>query len=185
MLVAERLFVLDPQNSGNYVLLSNMYSAIGRWEDATRVRKMMKDMTVKKKDPGCSWIEVKQTVHEFLVGDRSHPLIDEICEQLKILAGQMKEAGYVPERISVLHDVEEEQKEDILFHHSEKLAIAFGLISTPLGTSIRIVKNLRVCGDCHTATKFISKVVGREIVVRDFKRFHRFNNGLCSCGDYW
>jgi hypothetical protein len=105
-------------------------------------------------------------MHAFLVGDRSHVQTEKIYEFLEILSGKMKEAGYVPDRNFVLHDVEEEQKEHFLNYHSEKLAIAFGILNTSPGTSIRIVKNLRVCGDCHSATKFISNLVGREIVVR-------------------
>ncbi|KAH9322901.1 hypothetical protein KI387_017540, partial [Taxus chinensis] len=184
IVAAEHLFELNPQDSGNFVVLSNMYSASGRWEEVTKVRRMMREMEVKKKDPGCSWIEINRKVHEFVVGDRSHPLTDEIYAKLETLFGDMKEAGYVPDMNFVLHDVEEEQKEDILVHHSEKLATAFGLIGTPPGTSLRIFKNLRVCGDCHNSIKFISKIVGRKIVVRDSKRFHHFNSGLCSCGDY-
>lgn len=69
--------------------------------------------------------------------------------------------------------------------HLERLAIAFGVISTRPGTPIRITKNLRVCGDCHIATKFISKIVMREIIMRDAYRFHHFKDGLCSCGEYW
>ncbi|KAJ7548035.1 hypothetical protein O6H91_08G114700 [Diphasiastrum complanatum] len=98
---------------------------------------------------------------------------------------EMKEAGYVPDMRFVLHDVEEQQQERTLSHHSEKLAIVFGLISTPPGTPIRIVKNLRMCGDCHSATKFISKICKRQIIARDAHRFHHFSDGLCSCQDYW
>eukprot|EP01018_Ginkgo_biloba_P033989 Gb_34779 [translate_table: standard] len=181
---AECLFELEPQNSSTYVLLSNIYAAAGRWDDAAKVRKMMKVRGVIKK-PGCTWIEVKNRVHSFVAEDRSHPQTEEIYATLERLAGLMKAAGYVPNTNFVLHDVEEEHKKDILYHHSEKLAIAFGIISTPCGTPIRIVKNLRVCGDCHNATKFISKIVGREIVVRDACRFHHVKEGLCSCGDYW
>ena len=97
----------------------------------------------------------------------------------------MKEAGYLPSTDFVLHDVKEELKENMLCSHSERLAIAFGLISTSAGTVIRIIKNLRICGDCHTATKFISKIAVREIVVRDANRFHHFKQGSCSCNDYW
>jgi hypothetical protein len=97
----------------------------------------------------------------------------------------MEDLGYIPNTNFVLHDVEEEVKEQMLFSHSEKLAIAFGLINTYPGTTIRITKNLRVCGDCHNATKFISRIVKREIVMRDANRFHHFKDGLCSCGDYW
>eukprot|EP01018_Ginkgo_biloba_P004259 Gb_29466 [translate_table: standard] len=181
---ANHLYELEPEDAGTYVALSNIYAAAGRWEDAGKVRKMMKDRGVTK-EPGCSWIEVNNKVHVFFLGDTSHSRTKEIYAMLERLAGQMKEAGYVPGTNLVLHDVDEEQKQGILQHHSEKLAIAFGIISTPSGTAIRIVKNLRVCIDCHTATKFMSKIVDREIIVRDSNRFHHFKDGLCSCGDYW
>eukprot|EP01018_Ginkgo_biloba_P024067 Gb_36177 [translate_table: standard] len=182
--VAERLFELEPKNAAPYVLLSNMYAAAGRWDGIEKVRQMMKERSVIKK-PGCSWIEVNKQVYAFLVDDRSNPQTEEIYAKLEALSGQMKASGYVPDMRFVLNDVEEQQKEHIIYHHSEKLAIAFGLINTSPGTPIRIVKNLRVCGDCHSAIKFISKIVLREIVVRDANRFHHFKDGLCSCGDYW
>eukprot|EP01018_Ginkgo_biloba_P032095 Gb_20503 [translate_table: standard] len=181
---AECLFELDPKNDAPYVLLSDIYGAAGRWDAIDKVRRRMKDRRVKKK-PGCSWITVNKQVHAFLAGDRSHPQKEKIYAKLERLSGQMKAAGYVPDTRFVLNDVEKEQKEELLCQHSEKLAIAFGLINTSPGTTIRIIKNLRVCGDCHTATKFISKIVAREIVVRDANRFHYFKDGRCSCGDYW
>eukprot|EP01018_Ginkgo_biloba_P022701 Gb_16848 [translate_table: standard] len=182
--VAERLFELDPKNASPYVLLSNIYAAAGRWSDSENVRRMMNDRGVKKR-PGCSWIEVNKQVHAFVVGERAHPQMQKINEELERLSRQMKAAGYVPNTRFALHDVEEEQKEQILHHHSEKLAIGFGLISTSLGTAIRIIKNLRVCSDCHSAIKFISKIVARDIVLRDVNRYHHFKNGQCSCGGYW
>eukprot|EP01018_Ginkgo_biloba_P034627 Gb_37255 [translate_table: standard] len=182
--VAKRLFELDPKNSAPYVLLSNIYAAAGRWDEMEKVRKIMKDRKVKK-NPGYSWIEVNKELHAFFVGDGSHPQTQKIYEKLDCLSEQIKKSGYVPDTRFVLSDVEEEQKEQILRHHSEKLAIAFGLINTSPGTAIRIIKNLRMCGDCHSATRFISKIVGREIVVRDTNRFHHFKDGWCSCGDYW
>jgi hypothetical protein len=97
----------------------------------------------------------------------------------------MTEAGFRTETTTVLHDLEEEEKELTMKVHSEKLAIAFGLISTEPGAEIRIIKNLRVCLDCHNWTKFLSKITKRVIVVRDANRFHHFKDGLCSCGDYW
>eukprot|EP01018_Ginkgo_biloba_P025610 Gb_06572 [translate_table: standard] len=182
--VAECLFKLEPEKAAPHVLLSNIYAASGRWDDATEVRKLMKDRGLKK-EPGRSWIEVKNCVHTFYAEDRLHPQTEEIYALLDRLAGQMKEAGYVPDTNFVLHDVDDEQKECMLIHHSEKLAIAFGLINTPTGMPIKIKKNLRVCGDCHNAAKVISKVAEREIIVRDTNRFHHFKDGLCSCGDYW
>eukprot|EP01018_Ginkgo_biloba_P012654 Gb_23605 [translate_table: standard] len=181
---AECILELEPQDSAAYVLLSNIYGAAGKWDDRAKVRKLMEDRGLKK-ETGYSWIEVDRKVHTFIARDRSHSQTVEIYAKLEQLTEQMKDLGYVPDTNFVLHDVEEEQKEQFLSYHSEKLAIAFGLISKPPGTPIQIVKNLRVCGDCHTATKFISKIVGREIIVRDANRFHHFKDGLCSCGNYW
>ncbi|KAJ7518408.1 hypothetical protein O6H91_21G067500 [Diphasiastrum complanatum] len=181
---AERLLELDPQNASAHVVLSNIYAAAGKWKDVAKVRSLMEGKGIKK-EPGHSLIEVNSTVHEFVVGDKSHPQTFEIYQELERLIWQIKSVGYVPDLNLVLHDVEGEQKEDMILYHSEKLAIAFGLISLPQEIPIRIVKNLRVCADCHTAIKFISRVVDREIFVRDARRFHHFWDGACSCGDYW
>eukprot|EP01018_Ginkgo_biloba_P021727 Gb_04028 [translate_table: standard] len=182
--VAGHLFETDSQNAGSYVLLSNILAVAGRWNDVVKVRKRMKEMGLKKV-PGCSWIEVNNRVHAFLAGDRLHPQTEKIYAILESLAGPMEAAGYVPDTNFVLHDVEEEEKELILCGHSEKLAIAFGIMNTCPGKPIRIIKNLRMCDDCHVVSKLISKIVGREIIVRDANRFHHFNDGLCSCQDYW
>lgn len=144
----------------------------------------MKDRGVKK-EPGCSWIEYRKRIHLFVVGDRSHPQSEEIYATVETLIRKIKEAGYVPEINFMLHEVEDELKEKYLSYHSEKLAVAFGIINISPGTPIRIVKNLRVCGDCHTAIKFISNTAEREIILRDSNRFHHFKDGVCSCGDYW
>ncbi|KAL5705858.1 hypothetical protein ACHQM5_024097 [Ranunculus cassubicifolius] len=100
-------------------------------------------------------------------------------------ASEPKQQGYVPDTRYVLHDIDQEAKEQALLYHSERLAIAYGLISTPARTPLRIIKNLRICGDCHNAIKIMAKIVGRELIVRDNKRFHHFKDGKCSCGDYW
>ncbi|XP_057826506.2 pentatricopeptide repeat-containing protein At1g09410, mitochondrial [Cryptomeria japonica] len=181
---ATLLFDLDHRNAAPYVLLSNIYADVGRWDDVQKARRLMKDRGIKK-IPGCSWIEVNKMVHAFCMGDRSHPQTQEIHATLEKLSQEIKAAGYSPGSIHVLNDVEEEEKELFLCHHSEKLAIAFGLLNTSPGTVIRVVKNLRVCVACHTATKNISKIVAREIIVRDANRFHHFKQGQCSCGDYW
>ncbi|CAH2051749.1 unnamed protein product [Thlaspi arvense] len=92
---------------------------------------------------------------------------------------------YVPETRWVMHDIDEEAKGEALLHHGERLAIAYGLMNTPARKSLTIIKNIRVCGDCHNFIKIMSKMVGRELIVRDNKRFHHFKDGKCSCGDYW
>ncbi|KAK4369483.1 hypothetical protein RND71_013275 [Anisodus tanguticus] len=181
---AENLISLQPHDSSAYVLLSNLYAATGDWQERAKVRKLM-DVRKVKKEIGYSWIEVKNKTYSFMAGDVSHPLSDDIYMKLDELSVRLKDEGYQPDTNYVLHDVEDEHKEAILSRHSERLAIAFGLIATSPGIPIQIVKNLRVCGDCHTVIKLISKIEGREIVVRDSNRFHHFKGGLCSCGDYW
>ncbi|XP_057469560.1 pentatricopeptide repeat-containing protein At1g25360 [Actinidia eriantha] len=181
---AERLFELMPQHDGTYILLSNMFADAGRWDDAAKVRKLMRDRGVKK-EPACSWAEVENKVHVFLVDDSVHPEVQAVYKYLEELGLKMRELGYVPDTKYVLHDVEADQKEYALSTHSEKLAVAFGLLKLPPRATVRVFKNLRICGDCHNAFKFMSKVVERDIVVRDGKRFHHFRNGECSCGNYW
>ncbi|KAJ4980120.1 hypothetical protein NE237_010900 [Protea cynaroides] len=183
-LAAETLMSLEPQDSAAYVLLSNMYAAAGKWEERAQVRKLMDERKVKK-EAGYSWIEVKNQIHSFLASDHSHPLSHRIYAKLEELNAQLRDAGYCPDTNFVLHDVEEEHKETILSQHSERLAIALGLIITLPGVPLQIVKNLRVCGDCHTVIKLISVIEGREIIVRDSNRFHHFKGGHCSCRDYW
>ncbi|KNA21951.1 hypothetical protein SOVF_038210 [Spinacia oleracea] len=181
---ANNLLQVDPTNAGAYVQLANVYAAKKRWDNVSRVWKSMKSNNVVKM-PGYSWIEIKNIVHEFRSSDRVHPELPVIHEKLDELEGKMKLAGYVPDFEFALHDIGAEQKQKLLLWHGEKLAVAYGLIKVPRGLPIRVFKNLRVCGDCHRALKFISAIEGREIIVRDNTRFHHFKDGSCSCGDYW
>ncbi|KAJ6831755.1 pentatricopeptide repeat-containing protein-like, mitochondrial [Iris pallida] len=181
---ARSLFEMDSENSGRYILLSNVYTSLGKIKEANRIRSLMKWRGVKK-TAGYSVIEVKNKTYKFLVGDETNPNSGLIYRELEKLMDRIREAGYVPNTNFALHDLEEETKERSLYVHSEKLAIVFGLMYLGPDSEIRIHKNLRVCGDCHNATKFISEVTGREILVRDSHRFHHFSGGRCSCGDYW
>ncbi|MBA0681279.1 hypothetical protein Goari_023096 [Gossypium aridum] len=181
---AEMLLILEPEKSGTHVLLANIYASVGMWNNVAKMRRLMKDCNVKK-EPGVSWIEVKDKIYTFIAGDRSHVRSEEIYAKLDELSERLSKAGYIPKVEFDLHDVERDEKEKLLYHHSEKLAVAFGLIATPAGAPIRVKKNLRVCMDCHTAFKFISKIVSREIILRDINRYHHFKDGSCSCGDYW
>ncbi|KAK4388469.1 Pentatricopeptide repeat-containing protein, chloroplastic [Sesamum angolense] len=181
---ARKLFELEPDNPGAFVLLSNIYAGAGKWDEVAKIRTLLNDKGMKKV-PGSTSIEVDSIVHEFLVSDRTHPKSNEIYEMLEEVDRLLEMAGHVPDTSEVYYDVDEEWKEGVLCQHSEKLAIAFGLISTKPGTTLRIVKNLRVCGNCHSATKIISKIFKREIIARDRSRFHHFKDGNCSCMDYW
>ena len=186
-LAAERLFELDPQNPGPYVIMSNIYAAAGRWKEVEDIRQMMKMKGVTK-EPGVSWIEINSEIQIFHAGSKTHPRTEEICNNLRQLTSQSKGLGYIPDTDFILQnvkDVKEEEEEEYLLQHSERLALSLGIISLPEKSTIRVFKNLRICGDCHNATKFISEITGRRIIVRDTKRFHHFEGGKCSCGDYW
>ncbi|GMI66287.1 mitochondrial editing factor 7 [Hibiscus trionum] len=180
---AEMLFDLEPQNAVNYVLLANMYASGGKWDGVAEARVAMRRAAAKK-EAGCSWVTMKDGVHVFVAGDKSHPDNDLIYAKLKELNRKMRDAGYVPETRFALYDLEPESKEELLSYHSEKLAVAF-VLTRDSRLPIRIMKNLRVCGDCHMAFKYISKIVDRLIILRDSNRFHHFEDGKCSCSDYW
>lgn len=182
-MAANKLFELNPQEGGYHVLLANIYATASMWSEVAEVRKIMEKEGLQK-TPGCSLVELRNEVHSFYSGSTDHPQSKRIYAFLETLVDEIKAAGYVPDTHSI-HDVEDDVKEQLLNSHSERLAIAFGLLNTSPGTTIHIRKNLRVCGDCHDATKYISLVTGREIIVRDMQRFHHFKNGTCSCGDYW
>ncbi|KAL7103997.1 hypothetical protein ACP275_08G216400 [Erythranthe tilingii] len=182
--VSSKIQSVGPTSTGNFVLLFNLYTTARRWDDAANVRIHQKELGFKKK-PGCSWIEVNGNIHAFIGGDLSHKESYEIYKKLEDLFTEMKRLGYNTESDFVYHDVEEEEKEKILLYHSEKLAVAYGLISLKEDKPIVITKNLRVCGDCHTALKYITIITKREITVRDTSRFHHFRDGVCSCGEFW
>ncbi|XVF82088.1 hypothetical protein PTKIN_Ptkin16aG0015900 [Pterospermum kingtungense] len=181
---AQHLFELDPSDDSAYVLYSNICATTGKWGDLEDVRKQMESYNIRKK-PACSWVKLKNQVGLFGMGDQTHPQINEIYAKLGELKKMIKEAGYVADVSYALQDTDEEQKEHNLWNHSERLALAFGLLNTPQGSPIRVFKNLRVCGDCHSFYKFVSGIISRKIILRDPYRFHHFSGGQCSCSDYW
>ncbi|XP_043705267.1 pentatricopeptide repeat-containing protein At2g29760, chloroplastic-like [Telopea speciosissima] len=183
-IAGKKLLELEPHHGARYVLLSNLFADVNQWEEAGRMRKLMEERDIQK-PPGWSYVEFNGTIHKFLAGDKSHPRAKEIELMLGDMARRLKSVGYVPNTTHVLFDIDEEEKETVVSYHSEKLALAFGLISFSAGVTIHIVKNLRICGDCHAAFKLLSKIFLREIVVRDTVRFHHFKHGSCSCMDYW
>lgn len=182
--VARKLIEMEPNKAENYVLLSNLFAGSGKWDEVRRVRQKMKQIGLQK-DAGCSWIELSGKIYSFMASDNSLPESDKIRETWRSLEEKICKIGYKPNACSVLHELGEKEKVEILRGHSEKLAISFGLLKSSKGKTLRICKNLRICLDCHNAMKLISKVVEREIVIRDNKRFHHFRDGVCSCGDFW
>ncbi|KAI9384290.1 hypothetical protein POPTR_012G041200v4 [Populus trichocarpa] len=181
---AKQLLELNSENDGSYTLLSNIYANARRWKDVARVRSLMKNSGIRKR-PGCSWVQGKKGTTTFYVADKTHPQSKQIYEILRGLTQRIKVLGYVPETSFALHDVDDEEKVDLLFEHSEKLALAYGILISAPGAPIRITKNLRVCGDCHNAITYISMIIDHEIILRDSSRFHHFKKGSCSCSGYW
>ena len=181
---ADRLFELDSSDDSAYVLYSNVCASTRRWRDVENVRKQMESHNIKKK-PACSWVKLKNQVTTFGMGDQYHPQNAEIYAKLEELKKIIREAGYMPDTSYSLQDTDEEQKEHNLWNHSERIALAFGLINSSEGSPLRIFKNLRVCGDCHSVFKMVSQIIGRKIILRDAYRFHHFSSGKCSCSDYW
>ncbi|KAG6587565.1 Pentatricopeptide repeat-containing protein, partial [Cucurbita argyrosperma subsp. sororia] len=179
-----RLIELEPNNGENYVLLSNLYSRERRWIEVGKLRGMMSLRGIEKV-PGCSSIEINNAVHEFTASNDRKREFSAIYKQLDNVMKKLKENGYVTGTDMSLFDIEKEEKEHSVMYHSEKLALAFGLLNSPLDSTLRIVKNLRICSDCHEFFKVVSLVYKRYIVVRDRNRFHHFSEGVCSCRDYW
>ncbi|XVF28995.1 hypothetical protein REPUB_Repub15cG0081600 [Reevesia pubescens] len=181
---ADHLLSLKPEEPSTYILLSNIYASSSLWEHASKARHLLEGLEVRK-EPGYSYIDFGKESQVFYAGETSHPTKDEIFDLLKELDVEMRRRGYVPDTSCVLLNMENQEKERQLFWHSERLAVAYGLLKSVPGTVIRIVKNLRVCGDCHAVLKFISDIVKRELVIRDAKRYHHFKDGKCSCNDFW
>ncbi|PSS15668.1 Pentatricopeptide repeat-containing protein [Actinidia chinensis var. chinensis] len=178
-IAGSRLLGLEPDNAENYILLSS-----SQWEKMSCVRKQMKDKVIKAV-PGCSSIETDGFVQEFMMGDSSHPAAKEIREVLRDISERVCGVGHEPWTSDVLHNVGDEEKESALSEHSDRLAMAYRLLKTKAPAAISVMKNLRVCVDCHEVTKIISKLYGRKIIVRDWVRFHKFVDESCSCKDFW
>ncbi|XP_031287069.1 pentatricopeptide repeat-containing protein At4g21065-like [Pistacia vera] len=182
--VRERIYELDPSHDGDYVLLSNAYGGIGKWVEKAVVRTSMREKRISK-EPGYSYLNVDGVIHEFVSGDNSLPKSDETKDFLVSIIRSLSDEGYIPCTSSVLHDIEDEEKEYSVSYHSEKLAFAFALLNYKDRKTIRIMKNLRICRDCHCFMKHVSHKFNREIIIRDRNRFHHFSDGSCSCQDYW
>ncbi|KAL0921699.1 hypothetical protein M5K25_008799 [Dendrobium thyrsiflorum] len=182
---ADKVFDLGCEGSGAHMLLVNAYATAGRYAEAAEARKAMRDRGVRK-ETGLSWLELDQgKVHTFVSGDRSHSRMEEIYGVLEEVGKKMEAMGYVADTSWVGRDVDGEEKRRSVGYHSERLAIGLGLLAVAPPRPIRVMKNLRVCGDCHNAIKYLTKCTGRTVILRDNRRFHRFENGICSCGDYW
>ncbi|KAM0828447.1 hypothetical protein ACQ4PT_067545 [Festuca glaucescens] len=183
-LAAEQLLAMEPQKVNNYIVLLNLYISSGKHDEALTVVNTLKKAGLYM-GAACSWITVKKKDHRFFFNDSLNPKSSEIYRRLDTLMEEIKELGYVSEDDELLPDILPDEQETLKVYHSEKLAVAFGLISTSPSAPLTINQSHRLCHDCHKAIKFVSQVTKREITVRDASRFHHFKLGTCSCGDYW
>ncbi|KAF8653736.1 hypothetical protein HU200_061849 [Digitaria exilis] len=181
--VADRVFNLEPENTGYYVLLSNIYAEAERWEAVKKLKNKIGGRGLRE-NTGCSWIEVRGKVYVFIADKRNHPQGDRIAEFLDDVARRMQEEGYDPMKKYALMGANDAVHDEALCGHSSKLAIAFGVLNLSEGRAVRVTKNSRVCSHCHEAAKFISKMCNRVIILRDSSRFHHFEEGRCSCRGY-
>ncbi|ESR50251.1 hypothetical protein CICLE_v10033882mg [Citrus x clementina] len=183
-IAANYLFQLEPEHTGYFVLMSNIYAASNKWREVGKLREDMKNKGLKK-PAAFSVIEYGKDIQGFHTADRVNPYWKEVYKKVESMAVEIKMAGYMPDLSCALHDVEDEDREHMLNYHSEKLAVAFGIMNLTPEAVIQVTKNLRVCNDCHSAFRFISYIYRRKIIVRDANRFHHFEGGTCSCNDYW
>ncbi|KAF0926720.1 hypothetical protein E2562_027154 [Oryza meyeriana var. granulata] len=182
---ARNLFRLEPYNSANYLLMMNLYEYEQMYDEAESLKYAMRARGVDSR-PGWSWIQIEQSIHVFEVDGKPHPETAEIYEELIRLVCQIKKAGYVPDTSCIAYNVHEEEKEKLLLAHTEKLAITYGLIRSDASrVPVRVIKNTRMCNDCHQVAKHVSSLCDRQIILRDAVRFHHFVDGKCSCNDYW
>jgi hypothetical protein len=175
----DNLCKILPKDGAWYALMTDIYAGAGRLDDAHRVEERRKHIGAWKK-PGIAAIEVNNEVHKFVVGNQ-YP--EEIACKLNSLGLNIKNEGHMPNLNLISRPISDVGKATLLHEHAEKLAIAFGLISTPQGTTLRVSKNMRMCNDCHNSSKLISQIEKREIILRDECCIHHFKDGLCSCGD--
>ncbi|KAK8949476.1 Pentatricopeptide repeat-containing protein [Platanthera zijinensis] len=145
-----------------------------KWQDVSKVRKMMKEEKIGNiRDP--SRIIIRDREYSFRADDRSHSTSSEMHGLLEDMLEKARGMGYVPYKKKTYSST---------VHHSERLAVAFGLLNLLMDAAVRVVKNISMCRDCHGAMKHFSILTRREIVVRDSRRLHKFSGGRCSCGDF-
>ncbi|CAF5180996.1 unnamed protein product, partial [Rotaria magnacalcarata] len=157
------------------VLLSNIYSSLGKDEEAKTFRSnQIEELGVKVK-VGLSWTEIKGHIVHLKAHDHSHPQSTEIYAKIDRLKSEAIENGFIFDSSWMTRSLNENETiESALCGHSELLVIALNLIQEPAPKFIQVVKNLRVCGHCHEFTKVIAKIEQCDIVVRDANRIHHF-----------
>ncbi|KAL6883787.1 hypothetical protein ACP4OV_011201 [Aristida adscensionis] len=180
-MAAKALFELESKNTSNYMMLSNIYANTGLWDFTEAVRDAMAEQGLHV-ERQCSRLYHGTAMHSFEAGDLSHPAMNNILSTWKDLSNRMEQYGYPPRDIEPYCNV---KIDPLSCHHTEKMAVCYGLICTNDHEPIRISKNFRMCMECHSSIKFISRDKNRKILVSDGSTYHHFKSGTCSCRDKW
>ena len=174
------------------VLIRNILHANNKSKQANRIEnERIKNGWFKK--PGISQTNFHGTIYEFKVKDEYKYGIKYgklIEKQMNKWSNKLKKYGFKHDHTCVTRDLEEHETiEKVLCSHSEKLALAMIFVLENEYKNkldiIQINKNLRMCADCHEATKLISFFEKRKINVSDANTMHKFDNGHCSCDSFW
>ncbi|CAF3153144.1 unnamed protein product, partial [Rotaria sp. Silwood2] len=168
------------------ILLANVYGSSGDIDKASDIQTQLYKSGAKKK-VGLSCTVTNGQVYEFRAHDQSHPRSSEIYAEVEKMSKELIEHGHEYDSSWITRPLNKNETiASVLCGHSEKLAIAWNFVANPNTSQIQLTKNLRVCGDCHRATKLIAAIRQCEIIVRDANRIHHFyTNGKCSCNDYF
>nr|CAD1830821.1 unnamed protein product [Ananas comosus var. bracteatus] len=183
-LAKEQLLQLNRNYKERDFLLSDLFSDVKRRDYAQKLRDII-NYRHNGRRTGYSYVEWDGTVHQFSANMNSHPQAKEISIMLEEISRRLSFTGYDTVTEQILYNVGKDKKGSLVPYHSEKVALAFGLINLGAEEPVKIVTNLRMCSDCHSSFKLLSKIFNREITVRDGIRFHEIKHGLCSCEDNW
>ncbi|KAH7549832.1 hypothetical protein JRO89_XS13G0088500 [Xanthoceras sorbifolium] len=177
----KNLVQLEPMNSGDYILLSNIYASVGRWEDAMRVRNQMREKGIKK-TPGCSLIELDGEIYEFFAEDSGSPHSKEVYNAAEKMIKKIKSAGYMPNAADARLDAEEDYKEVSVAHHRTKvLVIKSGFLEQPKGSENRYFRNATCCQSNHSIASFLSHLFNPIFIIKLLKRFNGYKINKCHC----
>lgn len=183
----QELVKLDEKDGTWFVIMADIYSNVGMWDDVYKIEELRKSVGAYKK-PAVAVIEVDQKLHEFVAGQNESKEVLLMLESLNLRAKQEGHSASGSQDSRSMLDKEEDSfahkhKNSLPCEHAERVAIAFGILYLPGGETLRVTKNLRMCNDCHTTSKILSKTEKREIILQDSCCIHHFKDGLCSCGD--
>ncbi|KAG2299166.1 hypothetical protein Bca4012_010731 [Brassica carinata] len=167
--MASKGLALAPSDPAFYILLADLYEESGKAELAQKTRNLMSQKGLSKK-LGKSSVEVQGKVHNFFREDVT------IVEKTKGIYAEIEWIKSEIERSGFTYRGNESAS-----YHSAKQAAVFGLVYTSAETPVHVVKNKILCKDCHDFVSLITRLVDKNITVRDGNQVHVFKNGKCSC----